>query len=155
QFGDAEVEQFGEASGGDENVRGFDVAVDHQTAVCIGDGSAHFAKRLDAFADARAARVAKLVDALAVDPLHHQVEEALRGFAPVDEAGNAGVVRVCEDLALAAEAGARVGAGEAAGQHLDGDILFDLAIDPTSAVDDRHATAPNLTDDLEGTEAPA
>lgn len=126
-----------------------------ESAVGIRYRAADLEEQADALPNRKPVAVTVGVDALAFDQLHHQVEQSLFGFATVQEPGHSRMIRRGQDLPFATKPRPRVGAGEAASEHLDGDIL-DYAIgDPAGAIDDRHATSSDLAEDLKCAEPSA
>ncbi len=129
-FGDAEIEQFDEGlpigTLRDENVRGFQVAVDDQVLVGVLHRVADVLEQAEAFFDGEAFCVAECVDRLAVDVFHHEKRQAVRRDAAVEEAGDVGMVECGEQAAFLEEAVADILRVEPAADDLQGDAQFQI-----------------------------
>ena len=110
QLGDAEVEQARHAVGVDQDVRGLDVAVDHQVLMGVLHRGADLAEEVDPGVESQAVLGRSTVEGHALDVLHDQVGPAVVGGAAVEEARDAGVVEGGQDLPLGAEPRREVGA---------------------------------------------
>jgi hypothetical protein len=73
QLDDAEVEQLGYARGGDEDVGGLQIAMNHQVVVRIVNGITDDPKQVQTFVDGEVAAVTVFVDRLSVDEVHDQI----------------------------------------------------------------------------------
>ena len=122
QFGDAEVEQLRRAIRGHQDIAGFDVAMHHQAPVRVFYGPAHRAEKLKALRDGAFAALAILVDARAIHILHHQIRQALRSRAAVQQARDIRVVQTGEHLPLRAKSPQDFARVHAAQDHFDGDF---------------------------------
>ena len=100
---DIKIEQLRLPLVGHQNVRRLDVAMDDEVLVRVGQRAHAFDER-HALAQAQAARAAPVVDALAVDQLHHEIREPVGRGAGIEQSRDAGVIEVRQHLALEAEA---------------------------------------------------
>ena len=142
QAGNAEVEEFDGAVGGDEDVAGLEVAVDDEVLVGVLDGGADLAQELEALGDAEALRGGVAGDGDAVHVLHHDVGLPRGGDAAVEEGGDVLVGERGEDLAFVAEAADGEVALQAAAQELEGDALVELGVGADALVDRPHPPHP-------------
>lgn len=100
--GDAEVEQAWVALRSDEDVGGFQVAVDDQIAVGDGHGFGDLEEDVEALLDGLVMGV--LIEGDSLDELHDDVGGAFGGLAGLVEAGDIGMFALGEDLDLTLEA---------------------------------------------------
>src|SRR6185437_6180344 len=150
EFGDAEVEEFGDAIGGDENVAGLEIAMDDQAAMGVRHGFADLAEEFAAGGDADFLAFAIRRDGGAFDVLHDEVGAAVGNSAAIEEFGDVGVVEGGENLTLLAEA-ADDGVGiHAAFDELDGDALLEGIVIADGEVDGAHAAAADLFENAVG-----
>ena len=120
--------------------------MDDEPPVRVVDGAGDGDDEPDAVIDAEASGVGPGGDGSAIDELGDEVGDAVIGLAAVEEAGDAGVVERGEEVALASEPRADVGAGE--GQRraddFDGDGLLEGAVGPPRAIDPPHPALADL-----------
>ena len=128
QLGDAEVEQLRLAAGGDEDVGGLEVAVDHEVLVRVGHRVAHGGKQLQPLVQRQVVGLAVAVDRLALDQLHREVGQALLGDPAVHQPRDPRVLQQRQDPPLLDEAPEH--AGPALMDHLDRDPLLELPVVP-------------------------
>ena len=138
QRGDAEVEQLGLASGGDQDVAGLDVAVDDQAL--MRDTRARGTPFVRRARGDRLAPARTRVDRLAVDQLHHQVGHAVVGAAGIEQLGDARMIEAGEHAPLEAEPLDDRGRA-VRGQDLDRGPLVELVVVALRFEDDPHAAA--------------
>ena len=120
QLGDAEVEELGLPVGADQHVRRLDVTVHDQVGVGVRDRVHHVEAQAQARLDPERARVAVLVDALAVHVLEDEIRLSRRGDPGVDEMRDVRMPQAGEDGALAAETFFAGAPDERDVQQLDG-----------------------------------
>ena len=143
--GEAEVEDFGLAGGGDEDVGGFDVAVEDAFAMGgfegVGELSADFH---EAGERGWMARV-EAVERLAVEQLHDEEGLAV-GLVDFVDGADAGVVECGGDAGFAVEAleSGRIGSG-GAGDEFEGDVAAEALV--FGFVDHTHATRSDAAQD--------
>jgi len=101
---DAEVEQARLARVGDEDVRGFEVAVDDEVRVRVLHGAQHLQEQRDARLDRKPARIRPFGDRPPFDVLHREPGLAVGRDARVVEPRDVRMRQRREDLALAREA---------------------------------------------------
>jgi hypothetical protein len=155
EFGDAEIEDFWFAFGGDEDVLGFEVAVDDEVGVSVLDSVADFEKETEGgVLGGRAGEVGE--EGFAIDILHDEVRDIGGAGAGFEEAGDVGVVEFSEDLFFLEEALAGgVRSGEGVGEEFDGGAHIGVAIDALGEPDDAHAAGAEFADEFPGAEAGA
>ena len=145
RLGQAEVHDARLAVGGDQDVRGFQVAVDHAALVRVLHGAAHRLHELEDLHLGELVLVDVVVEAYAVDELHGVVVHALV-CAAVVHACDVGVLKSRGELDLALEIGAGLGRGErAGGQELQGDLAVRAQLLGTP--DHTHAALAQLARD--------
>ena len=147
QARDAEVEQLHPARVVDQDVRRFQVAVDHQLRVRRGHCVEHLREQRHTRAHPQGPRRAPAVDALAAHQLEHQVGLAALGDAGVEQLGDARVLQPRENRALAPETFARFGVEEAGAQQLDRGFAFVVAIGAARTPDAAHAALADHVDE--------
>jgi hypothetical protein len=81
-FRDAEIKQLRHAIGGDQDVAGLEIAVNHQVLVRVVHGGANRQKELEPLLDGERTDRAVGVDGRAFDQFHHQVGDASSVVAP-------------------------------------------------------------------------
>jgi hypothetical protein len=146
-LGEAEVEQDDLALGGELDILGLDVAVEHGglPRVDVVEGGEELLGPGEDLVDGEGGVAAGLEgrEVGAAEELHD--EEAAGGVAEVvDDPGEGGVAEGGEDLGLALEGlGVLLGAAE---HLLEGDRIAEAAVD--GLVDGAHAAAPDQPDDL-------
>ena len=107
-FGDAEINHLGHQPSGllaDDDVGGFQIAVDDALLVGVLDGIANREKQLQPAAHAEAVVVAEIGDFLAIHQFHDEVRPAGGGGAGIEDAGDVRVVHAGEGLAFERKAG--------------------------------------------------
>ena len=118
----AEVEEFDGALTGDHDVAGFEIAVEDEVAMDVGDGSAELDHLAEDLVDGGFGGVADLVQALAVDHFHDEEGDAFVGDAAIEQAGDVGVLEAGEGVALEQEMAEGGGMLEVAADDLDGGL---------------------------------
>ena len=105
-LGEAEVGDLHPALAVEEDVGGFDIAVDDAVVVGVGEGVEDVGGDVDGLllGEFPAVVLEVLVDVHAIDELHDEVELAVRGFPEVVDRDDRGVVEVGHRLRLALEA---------------------------------------------------
>ena len=115
--------------------------MDDQVLVGVLDRRADLAEEVQPRGGVQALRVAVVDDRLALDVLHHEVGQAVRRRAAVEQAGDVRVLEAGEDLPLVPEAPHdRLGV-HAALEHLDRDALLELVVVADAEVHRAHAAA--------------
>ncbi len=100
----------------------------------------------------QAALPAVTVDRQPLDVLHHQVGAAVGGAAAVQQAGDAGMLELRQDLALGAEAPHQLVGVEAALEELEGRLLAEVPLAGRQP-DRAHAAPAQLAHELPRTHA--
>ncbi len=139
-LGDAEIEQLDLAVGGHQHVAGFQIAMNDLTIVRMLHGVEHVEAQPHAVRDVQAAIVGVAIDRRAVDVLHHEVRQSLRGGPAIKEARDMRMVQGREHLPLVTEAANDEVRVHAAADHLDGDRMREIA-GMVPEVDRAHAAA--------------
>lgn len=127
----------------------------HQVAVRIGHRIEHLQEQPHAFAQVEIAGIAPVVDAFAVDPLHHEVGRSAGIHAAVQQLGDAGVAQAGEDLALAQEAVARQRVVQPDADALQRRLLGELAVVAFDRIHRAHAAAAEHAGDAPVTDPAA
>ena len=147
-FGEAEVEDFGLAGVGDEDVGGFQIAVDDALGVGVVDGVGDEGDEGEAFAKGEVFRLGVGVEREAVDELHGEVGLETEGrvlSSGVEDGGDIGMLEKSEDFGFEVEA-FEGGRGKVAGTNdLEGDDAVGLLLD--GFVDRAHAAFADEADD--------
>jgi len=146
----SEIEQLRRPISRDENVRGLQVAVHHQLAMCVSHGGADAKEQPEAVADGQPVRIAVSVDRLPFDQLHHKVGQAFRCGAAIDEPGYVGMLQIGQDLAFGAETRDRKRGLETALHHFDRNLLAVFVVCAHGAKNRAHAAFADLLGDLVG-----
>src|SRR5689334_14217999 len=110
--------------GGNEDVSGLDVAMDHEALVGVCHRAADFEKQVEAAGDVKMPAFGIVKNGAAVDELHGEPRNALRSGAAVEQAGDIGVLQLGKNLAFAAQVRGAIGREESGRYGLDGDLLF-------------------------------
>ena len=148
ELGDAEVQQLHRAVGLDQDVAGLQVAVHDEPLVRIGHRRAHLAKQRKAMLDRRCVAGAVGIDGFAFHQLHHEVGQALLGRAPIEQAGDAGMFEMGQDLPLGSQPLQDEVDVEPRAHQLDRHELFVLGIGTARAVHLAHAATPDQLEQL-------
>ena len=90
-----------------QNIGGFDVAMNHQVLMRVMNGRANGAENLQAHIDGELVAVAIVSDGQAVDELHHEVGETVSGGTPVKDFCDIGMIEAGQDLPLVLKPGTR------------------------------------------------
>ena len=155
QLGDAEVEELHRAIGGDENVVGFEIAMDDQMLMRVAHGRTHIAKQPQALANGQFPLLAIPVERFALDQIHDQIGKPFLCGAAVDQPSDVRVIELRENLPLRAHPLQDEARRVARGHQLDGDFFFVLRIDAPGAIHLAHATGADQREDLVRADAPA
>jgi hypothetical protein len=153
QLGDAEVEQFRRAVGGDEDVRRLQVAVHDQVLVRVLHRIADRREQAQAGAQVQFPFTAVVGDRPSLDVFQDEVGNARRRQAAVDQARDVRVLQMREDLPFLAEALQQAEGG--VGQQFDRDALFEMAVGALGQQHDAHAAAPEFAHDAPHADAVA
>jgi hypothetical protein len=151
KFGDAEIQQPRNASVGDQDIRGFEITVDHELFMGIMHGRTNLAKKPQSFVDGELIFVAILVYGRAFYVLHDQIGRAILAAAAVEELHNIGMVEGCEGLALIAKSIENLLRIDSGLNHFDRDLLAIILVVAFAEIDDRHPPLANLAEDAIGT----
>ena len=144
---DAEVEQFyaADVAFGEEEVRGFDVAVHDAARVCGAEGFGDADAEGEGLGDGEGAALEALGEVFAVEPFHGEEELARGGGAVGDVLDDAGVMELGEHVALAGEVAGELGGGGV--EDLEGDGRAGDVIE--GAIHGRHAACARAPLDRE------
>ncbi len=129
QLGDAEIEQFGFAAGGDKNIRRFDIAMHNQAAVRHLDGAAYVGEQTQTLRHIQIAFVRVARDGNAVDEFHDEKRNAGVGDAAVDQTRDMRMVEAGEHLAFALEQALLEFGIQSAAQYFDRHLLAKIHAD--------------------------
>src|SRR5262249_31586829 len=145
QFGNAEVEQFGNAVGGDQNVRRFDVAMHDQVLVSVLNRGANLLEQPQSLRDVESPVFAVFIDAPTVDVFHREVRRTVGSRAAVEQTRNIRVIEVRENLAFASQSGDDTVRQRATRNDFDRHALLELAIGALGEIDGPHTATPDET----------
>ena len=154
QFGDAEIEQFWAAIGGDENVGGLEVTVNDQMLVGVADGVADADHQPDALLERGLPLTQPAVERDAVDEFHHEIGKSLRGGAAVDERGDARMRQPGQQKPLLAELFGQFPAHESSADQLQREARLEALALAEGFKDNAHAAASDLAHQAPGANAP-
>jgi hypothetical protein len=143
ELGDAEVEQLHVAAAVHEHVGRFDVAMDDQVRVGVGDRFKHLEKELEAPLHTEALRIAIFIDRPAFDVFENQVGLTRGCNARIDQARNVRIRQTRENLAFAPEALLAAPPDEAGVEEFQGGPALEAAVAPMREPDVAH---PALAD---------
>ncbi len=129
----------------DHEVLGLDVAVDDALRVAVRERVGDLDADVDDLAEPQRALAQERAHVRSVDDRHDEEERALVPPDVVD-GDDRGVVHLRDDLRLALEAQLRVGGEQRRRHDLDRDLSVEKRV--PGAIDDAHAPAPQLADDL-------
>jgi hypothetical protein len=152
-LGDAEVEQLDLALGVDQHVAGFQVTVHQQVAVRVRHGVGELQEERQLALQRQLG--AGLVDGAALHPFHHEIGQALRAQAGVEQARDVRVIEPRQRLALLRKAlqhGRRV---HAALEQLDRRLALVGAVGAFGAPHLTHAAAAQQLQQTPGAQAVA
>jgi hypothetical protein len=144
QLGDAEVQELEVPGGDDQDVRGLQVAVDHQVVMGVLHRLADAAQQREAGLQRQPARLAVGDDGLALHVLHGEIGATVLAHAPVEEACDRRVLQARQDLPLAPEALQHLRRVQAPLDELDGGALVEPAVPPLGQVHHTHAAPAQL-----------
>lgn len=153
QGGDTEAQHLHADAAVDHDIAGLDVGVDDAVGVRVLHRRAHLQEQPRAVAEAQPGRVRVLGDRQAFDPLHHDVREAVRRQAAVEELGDVRVAQTRQDAALQHKLLGGRGREQAATHQLDRHGLVEAALDPLAAIDLAHAALADEFDQAIGADA--
>ena len=133
-----EVEDFDRAVVRDQDIFGFDVAVDDEPLMRVRDARAHLQQQREPGVETQLTIRTIACDRYAVDILHHEVRKSGRGGATIEEASDVRVIQPREELTLLLKAFLRV--EEGLRQHLERHLLRECAVAPLGQIDGAHPT---------------
>lgn len=136
------------AAGSEEDVAGFEIAMDYAASVGIGDGGGDFGEQLDGGEWRERTTPKSLGEVLALDERHGEVGLP-RELPHVEDGDDALMIERGGGGRFGAEARQVFGGGELAGQYrLERDFAIEAGV--VSAIDDAHAAAAQLGEDCIG-----
>src|SRR6185369_4624056 len=145
-LGDAEIQQLDVSLGGDQDVRGLEIAMDHEVLMSVLYRFAHGAKQLESLQNPQLLLAAIAGERYALDVLHGEPRGAVREGFRVVEPGNGRVAELRQGALLAREALPARGGERGVAQDLDSgetaEILAPAKVDhahPTFAQNPRDA----------------
>ena len=145
-LGEAEVENFGLAARGDENIRGLDVAMNNSAGMCGVEGIGNLNGEIEERGERDGAAADAFAEGLAFEQLHNE-ERTPAGFADVEERADAGMIESGNGAGFALksfEGGGIV--GEIAGEKFEGDEAAEANV--FGAENLAHAAAAEGLDDF-------
>ncbi len=145
---EAKVEQLRHAVVRYEDVRRFDVAVDHEVLMRVRNRLAYFPEHRQSLDDREPAIVAVRGQRLTVDVLHDQIGQAIGGRAAVEQSRDIRVLEIGENLTLGPEPPHDRERVHAALDDFERDGVRKLAVGSRRQVHGPHAAAPEFSLDL-------
>src|SRR5262249_7421579 len=133
---------------GDQNVAGFEVAVNDKILVRIMNCRADHAKKLEPLDCRTPAGITIFVNRLAFDVLHNEVRQSVVGGSAVEQPGDVWMFQVGKYLTLVSEAGDDEIGIKPALDQLDGHLLVIMIVVPNRAIDCAHSAAADLFHNL-------
>lgn len=100
QLGNTKIEQFDATLAGDHDVRRLEVAVNHERGMGVLQRITHLKKQVKAAPQRAIGAQTMAVDGFAINELHDQVGPAFFGGAGIQQAGDAGVIELRQNLTL-------------------------------------------------------
>jgi hypothetical protein len=152
QLRNPEVEQLDVTVDADQHVARLDVAMDDQVGVRVSDGLEHVEEQAQPRLDAQRARVAILVDGLAVDVLENEIGLPGLRDARVDQMRDAWVSEPREERAFAPEPLFAGAIDQRDVQELDRGLTFEAAVTAVGEPDAAAAALSNHRNESVGTE---
>ena len=146
QFGDAEIEQVRFTFGVDQNIAGFDVAVDDKLGVGVGDGVDDFGEELNNRFGFKLFGSNVVVDRLADHVFKRDVRLRIRINTCVVEPRNAGMFKARENVALASEAGGEQPVQVFDQRHFERDLPLVCAVRTCGEPHHAHAATTDFFD---------
>jgi hypothetical protein len=138
-LGDPEIQQFGHALRGHQDIARLQIAVNDQPLVCVLDRRAHLQEQPHPLIDIEVLAIAVRVDRLAGDELHDEVRQPRLGRAAVQQPRDIRMIEAREDLALVAESLHDVRRVVARSDQLDGNLLLVRVIRASCPIDLAHS----------------
>ena len=120
----AEVEQFGDAIGSNQNVAGFNVAVHNQPLVCILHRRTYTLEKIEASGRSQLAFIAIFINGLPSDETHDKVGMTFVRGAAIEQAGNILMLKAGQNLTLFPEARVDKLRIQSLPHQFDGDLFF-------------------------------
>src|SRR5215469_15954904 len=103
QLGNAEIQQLHLPVVSDEHIGRFDVAVDDQIGMSLGDGTEHVEEKLDTAIDVQHVVVAVFVYVFSLDVFEDEIGLSIRGDARIRQFRDVGMGELSKDSAFALE----------------------------------------------------
>ena len=153
QLADAEVEQLGDAIRIDEDVAGFQVAVNDEIAMSVIDSRTDVDEHPEPVVNGQSAIGGKDRQPRTIDVLHDEIGQAVVGGAPVEQTADVRMLQARERLTLATEAREDELGVHARSYQLDGDLHVILIVVPLGEEDGAHTATPELPDQPVRTDA--
>ena len=153
QLADAEVDQLGDAIRIDEDVAGFQVAVNDEIAMRVIDRRTDVEKHPEPVVDRQSAIGGKGRQPRTIDVLHDEIGQAVVGRAAVEQTADVRMLQARERLALATEAREDEIDVHARSHQLDGDLGVIFVVVPLGEEDGAHTATTELPDQPVRTDA--
>jgi hypothetical protein len=151
---DPEIQQARLTVRRDEDVAGFQIAMDDEVVMGELHRLAHAEEQTEAIGHGELACAAVLVDADAIDVFHDQIGQPFFGRTAVEQPRDLRVLELGQDLALAAESAEQILVAQWRGDDLDRHLLVELVVGACREIHRAHAAAADLPGDLVRPEAP-
>ena len=139
ELGDAEVEELRPPRTIDEDVRRFEVPMDHEVPMQVADRLHHPEEESETTAEIELLGLGPGGDRKPVDPLKDEVGPPLAGQAPVEKAGDPRVVETGEQLAFGQEPRPQRRLLQVEVEELDRHAVLELTVGALGQVDRSHA----------------
>ena len=152
---DAEVEQLRFALRRHEDVRRFQVAMNDQVLMRIGDRRADLAEELQALGRGQRMRVAVGVNRFAVHVLHDEIRQSVIGRSAVDQARDVRMIELRQNLPFIAKPAEDVVGIEPSPNELDRNLLAIFVVRARRQINCAQTAPANFADDLVSAELPA
>ena len=139
QPGNPKVDQLGPAIGRDQDIAGLYIAMHNLRLMCVGQSCGHLPDQADPLRGCQGRRA----DRRAVDKVHHQIMQTVRGLAAIKNPGNRLMIHPGQRPAFGVDQRAKVQMTLPCGHELDRHNLCKQPVRPLRAIDRPHPTRAN------------